>query len=107
MTNYDVCLIQGDDFVFTIEVDDTEGNPVDSATISHIYFTCKDLGYQSEFLYDETNQSWSAEILSADSFLFNPIRTTYDITIIYTSNVINTEVYNGSFIVKRKNNTII
>lgn len=105
-----IIIVQGDDYPLSIEVYDSDNELVSNATIDKMYMTCEYENYQGEFTYNETSRQWELTIPSAATKLFKPTgcnAANFDITVVYTNTIIQTEIYRGEFICQYKNNKVV
>ena len=96
-------IIQGDTFVKTITI----GGITDSSKIiKNIYFSCAELNISRKLNNPETNV-YELLIHSEETNEMKEFYGTYDLTIEFVDEKINTFIYNSQIVIKPKKNKVI
>jgi hypothetical protein len=98
----ELTLVKGDSLTVTVDI---EGVVV--ADIDHIYFSVRDLVTQ-EFIYDEQSELWIMTIAAenTDNAEYKVGKHSYDVTIYFTNETVNTAIYKGLLNIKAKDNLV-
>ena len=101
-TGTDLTLVKGDSLTVTVEI---EG--VAAADIDHIYFSVRDL-VTAEFTYDEESEKWIMTIpaTSTDDAVYRVGKHSYDVTVYFTNETVNTIIYKGLLTIYAKDNIV-
>jgi hypothetical protein len=98
----ELTLIKGDSLTVTVEI---EG--VVAADIDHIYFSVRDVVTQ-EFIYDEEAELWTMTIAATntDNAEYKVGKHSYDVTVYFANNTVNTIIYKGLLTIHAKDNVV-
>ena len=101
-TGTDLTLVKGDSLTVTVEI---EG--VAAADIDHIYFSVRHL-VTAEFTYDEESEKWIMTIpaTSTDDAEYKVGKHSYDVTVYFTNETVNTIIYKGLLTIYAKDNIV-
>ena len=101
-TGTELTLIKGDSLTVTVDI---EG--VAAADIDHIYFSVRDV-VTDEFTYDETSEKWILTIPAADTdnAEYKIGKHSYDVTVYFANNTVNTIIYKGLLTIFAKDNIV-
>lgn len=94
-------IIQGDTFDLEIELED-----VDVLTIDKIIFSSATLNVKYEAQWSDEENVYLVSLTAKDTAEFEPMKASYDITVLFVNNKVSTARYNGVLIVKEKVNEI-
>jgi hypothetical protein len=98
----ELTLVKGDSLTVTVDI---EG--VAAADIDHIYFSVRDL-VTEEFIYDEESELWIMTIAAenTDNAEYKVGKHSYDVTIYFNNDTVNTAIYKGLLNIKAKDNVV-
>jgi hypothetical protein len=101
-TGTELTLIKGDSLTVTVDI---EG--VAAADIDHIYFSVRDV-VTDEFIYEETSEKWILTLPAedTDNTEYKVGKHSYDVTIYFTNQTVNTAIYKGLLNIKAKDNVV-
>lgn len=101
-TGTELTLIKGDSLTVTVEI---EG--VAAADVDHIYFSVRDV-VTEEFTYDEASEKWIMTIAAndTDDAIYKVGKHSYDVTIYFANDTVNTAIYKGLLNIKAKDNVV-
>lgn len=103
---YIINIIQGDSQDIVVTIKDKNKQKLTTSEISDVFFSCKDLNYQTVGTYNYDMEAWTFEISAKETIHFRPIATNYDITVVFAGGKIKTVVYKSRLIIKPKTNDI-
>ena len=106
-SDFDICLIQGDDFNIVYQFTDGKGSILDNTIISKVYMACEALGYQAQLIWDTTYCGFALSIPATQTANFIQTVSNYDITVYFVSNTIQTEIYQAKIQVLLKRNKVV
>lgn len=98
----ELTLIKGDSLTVTVDI---EG--VAAADVDHIYFSVRDV-VTEEFIYDATSETWIMTIAAEDTAVaaYKVGKHSYDVTVYFANNTVNTIIYKGLLTVFAKDNEV-
>ena len=98
----ELTLVKGDSLTVTVEI---EG--VAAADIDHIYFSVRDI-VTEEFIYDAQSELWKMTIAatSTDNAEYTVGKHSYDVTVYFANNTVNTIIYKGLLTIYAKDNVV-
>lgn len=101
-TGTELTLVKGDSLTVTVEIEGVDPDDVD-----HIYFSVRDV-VTEEFIYDETSETWIMTIAAADTVAtaYKVGKHSYDVTVYFANNTVNTIIYKGLLTVYAKDNEV-
>jgi hypothetical protein len=101
-TGTELTLIKGDSLIVTVDI---EG--VSAVDIDHIYFSVRDI-ITDEFLYDEQSEKWILTIPAENTGgdLYKVGKQSYDVTVYFKNNTVNTIIYKGLLTIYAKDNIV-
>lgn len=105
--DFNITVIQGDDFEMIYQFMDCDGNILDDTSITNVYMSCDKLEYQTNLVWNTTYQGWMLTILNELTTNFAQCVTTYDLTVYFLNSKIQTEIYEAKMTVLLKRNKVI
>ena len=101
-TGTELTLIKGDSLTVTVEIEN-----VAVADIDHIYFSVRDV-VTDEFTYDEASEKWILTLpaTDTDNAEYTVGKHSYDVTVYFTNNTVNTIIYKGLLTIYAKDNVV-
>lgn len=101
-TGTELTLVKGDSLSVTVDIDG-----VAAADIDHIYFSVRDV-VTAEFTYDNTSEKWLLTIpaTSTDDAIYTVGKHSYDVTVYFANNTVNTIIYKGLLTIYAKDNIV-
>ena len=101
-TGTDLTLVKGDSLTVTVEI---EG--IDAGDVDHIYFSVRDV-VTAEFTYDDTSEKWLLTIpaSSTDDTIYRVGKHSYDVTVYFANETVNTIIYKGLLTIFAKDNVV-
>jgi hypothetical protein len=101
-TGTDLTLVKGDSLTVTVEI---EG--IDAGDVDHIYFSVRDL-VTAEFTYDDISEKWLLTIpaSSTDDAIYRVGKHSYDVTVYFANETVNTIIYKGLLTIFAKDNVV-
>lgn len=101
-TGTELTLVKGDSLTVTVEI---EG--VAAADVDHIYFSVRDV-VTDEFTYDDGSETWILTIpaTDTDNAEYKVGKHSYDVTVFFANNTVNTIIYKGLLTIQAKDNIV-
>jgi hypothetical protein len=98
----ELTLVKGDSLTVTVEI---EG--VAAADVDHIYFSVRDI-VTAEFTYSAGSDLWTMTIpaTSTDNAEYTVGKHSYDVTVYFANNTVNTIIYKGLLTIFGKDNVV-
>jgi hypothetical protein len=98
----ELTLVKGDSLTVTVDI---EG--VAAADIDHIYFSVRDV-VTEEFVYDQESELWIMTIAAENTSVaaYKVGKHSYDVTVYFANNTVNTIIYKGLLTVFAKDNEV-
>lgn len=101
-TGTELTLVKGDSLTVSVEIEGATAEDID-----HIYFSVRDL-VTTEFTYSEAADLWTMTIpaTSTDDAIYKVGKHSYDVTIYFTNDTVNTAIYKGILTIYAKDNVV-
>lgn len=101
---YPINIIQGDSYRNAYTFYDKDGEVITAEHIGAVYWNCARLEYQQELEYNVEDSSWIFYLSSTETADFAYCKTTYDLTLYFTDEQVETEIYSSELRVLEKKN---
>lgn len=101
---YPINIIQGDSYRNAYTFYDKDGEVITAEHIGAVYWNCARLEYQQELEYNVEDSSWIFYLSSTETTDFAYCKTTYDLTLYFTDEQVETEIYSSELRVLEKKN---
>lgn len=101
---YPINIIQGDSYHNAYTFYDKDGKVITAEHIGAVYWNCARLEYQQELEYNVEDSSWIFYLSSTETADFAYCKTTYDLTLYFTDEQVETEIYSSELRVLEKKN---
>lgn len=101
---YPIGIVQGDSYRNAYTFYDKDGEIITADHIGAVYWNCARLEYQQELEYNVEDSSWIFYLSSTETADFAYCKTTYDLTLYFTDEQVETEIYSSELRVLEKKN---